>query len=357
MRVRIAETFSRSLVRLEGPERAAVKRAVFDLLLGPKTPGLHLHRLVHAEDHRLWSIRVNRDLRVIVYRGVDELVLCHADHHDRAYAWAAHRTTVSGVAGDPEACAELAVDAAGTPPAVREPALGDRQCRAGPEIGSVPSPPEEPPLASPRRLRAWRRAAGPLPSPSRGAVTGAAPAPLLHLLQFFSEAEAFSTAAVERQPPGSSRAAGSMTVETARSTRGGHWPPLRAVALVALAAAVPCAQAALAGQRGPQVAAAVALGAALLQAALAGLVLAGVARHTARKAEEASQVVQEAAARPARELTEALEQLRRGHRPTMPQLQPASELRRAWEAIEALERFLTLEAGDIRSLADARAET
>ncbi len=355
MRARIAETFSRSLVRLEGPERAAVKRAVFDFLLGPKTPGLHLHRLVHSEDHRLWSLRVNRDLRVIVYRGADELVLCHADHHDRAYAWAAHRTTVPGVGGDPDACVELAVDPAVTPPAVREPALGDRPSPARPAIGSVPLPPEEPPLASPRRLRAWRRAAGPLPSSSGGAVTGAAPAPLLHLLQFFSEAEASSTAAAEGETPGPSRAAGSMAAETAPSPGGAHWPPLRAVALVALAAAVPCAQAALAGQRGPQVAGAVALGAALLQAVLAGLVLAGVARHAARMAKEASQVVQEAA-RPARELTEALEQLRRGHPPTMPRLQPASELRRAWAAIEALERFLTLEAGDIRALADAREE-
>lgn len=353
MRARIAETFSRSLVRLEGPERAAVKRAVFDFLLEPKTPGLHLHRLVHSEDHRFWSLRVNRDLRVIVYRGADGLVFCHADHHDRAYAWAAHRTTVPGVGSDPDACVELAVDPAITPPAAREPALGGRPSRARPAIGSAPSPPEDPPLASPRRLRAWRRAAGPLPSSSGGAVTGAAPAPLLHLLQFFSEAEASSAAAAEREPPGSSRADGSTTVETAPG--GAHWPPLRAVALVGLAAAVPCAQAALAGQRGPQVAAGVALGAAFLQAVLAGLVVAGVARHAARKAKEASQALQEAA-RPARELTEALEQLRRGHPPTMRRLPPTGELRRAWAAIEALERFLTLEAGDIRALADTREE-
>ena len=91
MRARIAESFARSLARLEGPERAAVKRAAFDFLFGSRSPGLHLHRLVHCEDPRFWSLRVNRDLRIIVHREGEALVLCYADHHDRAYAWAAPR--------------------------------------------------------------------------------------------------------------------------------------------------------------------------------------------------------------------------------------------------------------------------
>ena len=95
MRVHLDDTFLSSLARLDGRAAAAVKRAAFDLLACAARPGLRLHRLVHSVDRGFWSLRVNRDLRLIVHRAGPDLVLCYADHHDRAYAWAAQRTMVA----------------------------------------------------------------------------------------------------------------------------------------------------------------------------------------------------------------------------------------------------------------------
>ena len=36
-------------------------------------------------------VRVSRDIRLIVHRNADSLLLCYVDHHDKAYQWAARR--------------------------------------------------------------------------------------------------------------------------------------------------------------------------------------------------------------------------------------------------------------------------
>jgi hypothetical protein len=154
--------------------------------------------------------------------------------------------------------------------------------------------------AVPRRLRVWRRAAGPL-APSTGeALPGAAPAPLLHLLRFFHEAEASAPAGAGGTPRGPGAGGGA-----------------------------PREAGAGASSRIPLVER---LGAAL-------------ARRASRRAGEAHAEVARLAA--------ALDQLRRGQRTTPPTLQPGGEAGRAWAAIQVLERFLALEAGDIRRLVDA----
>ncbi|CAN5663637.1 3'-5' exonuclease [soil metagenome] len=91
MEFRIADTFTDSLARLTGEEQKAVKTTAFDLQLDPTSPGMQFHRLDRAKDKRFWSVRVSRDIRLIVHRTAGSLLLCYVDHHDDAYAWAERR--------------------------------------------------------------------------------------------------------------------------------------------------------------------------------------------------------------------------------------------------------------------------
>src|SRR5882724_6011795 len=91
MEFRIADTFTDSLARLTGEEQKAVKTAAFDLQMNPAHPGLQFHKLERAKDTNFWSIRVSRDLRLIVHRTGTSLLLCYVNHHDEAYQWAERR--------------------------------------------------------------------------------------------------------------------------------------------------------------------------------------------------------------------------------------------------------------------------
>src|SRR3954469_12634523 len=59
--------------------------------MNPSAPGLQFHKLDKARDKNFWSVRVNRDIRLIVHRSPISLLLCYVDHHDKAYAWAERR--------------------------------------------------------------------------------------------------------------------------------------------------------------------------------------------------------------------------------------------------------------------------
>ena len=91
MKVLIADTFTDSLARLTGDEQKAVKTTAFDLQLNPANPGMQLHKLDKARDKNFWSVRVNVDIRLIVHRTDEGLLLCYVDHHDAAYSWAERR--------------------------------------------------------------------------------------------------------------------------------------------------------------------------------------------------------------------------------------------------------------------------
>src|ERR1035438_3557637 len=91
MEFRIADTFPASLARLTGGEQKAVKTAAFDLQLNPAQPGLQFHKLDKPKDPNFCSIRVNRDVRLIVHRTGVSLLLCYVAHHDEAYQWAQRR--------------------------------------------------------------------------------------------------------------------------------------------------------------------------------------------------------------------------------------------------------------------------
>ncbi len=87
----LASTFGSSLTRLSNQDQQAVKTTVFDLQMDPTRPGLAYHKLDRAKDPRFASVRVNRDIRVIVHRTESSLLICYAGHHDDAYAWARRR--------------------------------------------------------------------------------------------------------------------------------------------------------------------------------------------------------------------------------------------------------------------------
>ena len=91
MRFLIADTFTDSLARLTGDEQKAVKTTAFDLQLNPANPGLKFHRMNRAKDRNFCSVRVSRDIRLIVHKTNADLLLCYVDHHDNAYAWAERR--------------------------------------------------------------------------------------------------------------------------------------------------------------------------------------------------------------------------------------------------------------------------
>src|SRR5210317_195586 len=91
MEFRIADTFTDSLARLTGDEQKAIKTTAFDLQMNPANPGMKFHRVERARDANFWSVRVSRDIRLIVHRTDTSLLLCYVDHHDNAYKWTRRR--------------------------------------------------------------------------------------------------------------------------------------------------------------------------------------------------------------------------------------------------------------------------
>ena len=91
MEFRIADTLTGSMARLTGEEQKAVKTTAFDLQMHPENPGHQFHRIERSRDPHFWSVRVSRDLRLIVHKTAESLLLCYAAHHDAAYQWAERR--------------------------------------------------------------------------------------------------------------------------------------------------------------------------------------------------------------------------------------------------------------------------
>lgn len=94
MKFFIADTFTDSLGRLAADEQKAVKTTVFDLQANPAHPSLQFHKLDRAKDLRFWSVRSSLDLRLIVHRDSEDMVLCYVGHHDDAYHWGERRRLV-----------------------------------------------------------------------------------------------------------------------------------------------------------------------------------------------------------------------------------------------------------------------
>ena len=91
MQFHIADTFTASLARLPNEQQRASKTTAFDLQTSIAHPGLSLHRVTGARDPGFWSARVNLDLRIILHRAGENVVLCYVARHDDAYYWAERR--------------------------------------------------------------------------------------------------------------------------------------------------------------------------------------------------------------------------------------------------------------------------
>ncbi len=91
MEFRIADTFTDALARLPASDRGAASRSAIDLLANPEHPGLQMHRIEQSKDRNFWSVRVNRDLRIIIHKSSASMLLAYVDHHDKAYQWAERR--------------------------------------------------------------------------------------------------------------------------------------------------------------------------------------------------------------------------------------------------------------------------
>ena len=91
MQFRIADSFTKALGKLNAQEQSAAKITVFDLQQDPSAPGLQFHRIDKSKDQNFWSIRSNRDIRLIVHKTAASFLICYVDHHDDAYKWAERR--------------------------------------------------------------------------------------------------------------------------------------------------------------------------------------------------------------------------------------------------------------------------
>ena len=91
MQFRIADTFTASLAKLPNDQQRAAKTTAFDLQTNIAHPSLSLHRVTGTRDPGFWSARVNLDLRIILHRAGENVVLCYVDRHDDAYRWAERR--------------------------------------------------------------------------------------------------------------------------------------------------------------------------------------------------------------------------------------------------------------------------
>ena len=89
--VRISDTFTHSLAKLTSDEQKSTKTTAFDLQINPSNPGMQFHKIEKSKDKHFWSVRINRDLRLILHKSSSSILLCYVDHHDRAYAWAERR--------------------------------------------------------------------------------------------------------------------------------------------------------------------------------------------------------------------------------------------------------------------------
>ena len=91
MKFHYADNFFKALNKLNSQEKSAAKNTVVDLHENLSAPGLQFHRIEGSKDPHFWSVRVNRDIRIVLHKSDNSVLLCYVDHHDDAYKWAERR--------------------------------------------------------------------------------------------------------------------------------------------------------------------------------------------------------------------------------------------------------------------------
>src|SRR5262249_17596632 len=92
MAVAIEVSFLSAIQKLTIKDRGHVLTFVSKFFDNPAHPSLSLERVQQARSNNVWSARVSRDLRAILFRDGEDCVLVYVDHHDDAYQWAANRS-------------------------------------------------------------------------------------------------------------------------------------------------------------------------------------------------------------------------------------------------------------------------
>ena len=80
----LADSFTASLAKLANDEQKQAQLTAFTLMTEPDRPGLQFHRIDTSKDPNFWSVRVSRDIRIIVHKTGRSLMLACVDHHDDA---------------------------------------------------------------------------------------------------------------------------------------------------------------------------------------------------------------------------------------------------------------------------------
>lgn len=91
LQIILAATFLDSLDGLQKDEQLRALSFVQELRRSTKSTGASLEKIKNTKSKNLWSGRIDRDLRAILYRESDTLTILHAAHHDPAYRWAERR--------------------------------------------------------------------------------------------------------------------------------------------------------------------------------------------------------------------------------------------------------------------------
>lgn len=91
--VAFSDKYFESLMKLTPNEQSQANKAVMQFQQNPQHGGLHYEKLSTFKDNKLRSIRANQDVRIILAaaEAEDLYLMLYADHHDRAYEWAAKR--------------------------------------------------------------------------------------------------------------------------------------------------------------------------------------------------------------------------------------------------------------------------
>ena len=59
-----ADTFRKSLEKLQAAERSQIIETAFEFMANPSLPSMHFHRLNDTKDPNFWSARADQDLRL-----------------------------------------------------------------------------------------------------------------------------------------------------------------------------------------------------------------------------------------------------------------------------------------------------
>lgn len=87
-----ASTFTKALGHLTAAEQKQVKITSFDLAQDESGNGLQLHRVEAAPG--FWTARVSQDVRIVLHKDGERVLLAWVGHHDDAYRWAERRKLV-----------------------------------------------------------------------------------------------------------------------------------------------------------------------------------------------------------------------------------------------------------------------